>query len=416
MTDNVVQAYKNSLHVGGDLQKLSSHLPSFPWSKYPGEHHLPGHNFTGPGTRLDLRLDDDDLPFDDSLPINRIDKAAYKHDLAYRESDKIGLRHKADKIMIEDLEQIQNPTFREKVERALIIRILKAKIKMGQGLTKSELAKFSQKELEKYADEIHKPFRKHNVFLKVKVFNKDDIWSADLIELPLQNNYKFVLTVIDLYTKFTWVRKLKNKTGTVTKEAFEDIMKSSERKPKKLWVDKGSEFYNKVFEGMLKENDIHMYSTFNEGKAVIIENFNRILKTKLWKRFTMQGHQRWTKILQEVVDEYNNNIHSAIEVSPIEASKNPEKIRDRIMQNNYENELESYDSSPRKASLRVGDRVRIYKYKKHFEKGFTGYWTSEIFKIKKVNNTVPITYELEDLNNEEIIGRFYTNELLKTDF
>ena len=166
--------------------------------------------------------------------------------------------------MIKELKNISNPTFRERVERALIIKILQAKLKLGQGLSKEQRNKMSAKELEQWANELHKPFRKSNYLLKVKVFNKDDIWSADLIELPQEyygrTHYKYALTVIDLYTKYAWVRKLKNKTGLEVSKAFKDIMQSSNRTPKRLWVDQGSEFYNKIFRSMLKENDIQMYS------------------------------------------------------------------------------------------------------------------------------------------------------------
>ena len=254
-----------------------------------------------------MRLDKNNSPLKHSKPINRIDAAAYKHDLAYR-SENIDDRHKADKIMIEELKNIKNPTFRERVERAIVIKMLQAKLKLGQGLTKEQRSKMSQQELEQWANEVHKPFKKPNILLKVKVFDKDDIWSADLIELPPEyrgrTHYKFVLTVIDLYTKFAWVRKLKNKTGSEVSKAFEDIIKSSNRKSKKIWVDQGSEYYNRNFKSMLKDYNIEMYSTFNEGKAVIIENFNRILKSKLFKQFTINGNQKWINIIQDVVDRY----------------------------------------------------------------------------------------------------------------
>jgi len=149
--------------------------------------------------------------------------------------------------------------------------------------------------------------------------------------------------VIDLYTKFAWVRKLKNKTGTEVSKAFEDIMKTSKRKPKKLWVDQGSEFYNQVFKKMMKENDIDMYSTYNEGKAVVIENFNRTLKSKLLKVFTFNGNQKWANLIQNIVHDYNNKIHSVIGISPSEASNDPEKIKAKVMQNDYHQELDSYD-------------------------------------------------------------------------
>ncbi|ESO88674.1 hypothetical protein LOTGIDRAFT_165460 [Lottia gigantea] len=127
----------------GDIQKSLGSLPGFPWAKYPGEKHLPGHNYTGPGTRLDLRLDENDKPKPGEEPVNRVDAAALKHDILYRNKD-IQFRHEADKQMIIELENIPNPTFKERMERALIVKLLKAKMKLGMGL----------------ADEIHKEFSK----------------------------------------------------------------------------------------------------------------------------------------------------------------------------------------------------------------------------------------------------------------
>ncbi|ESP01029.1 hypothetical protein LOTGIDRAFT_172863 [Lottia gigantea] len=113
----------------GDIQKSLGSLPGFPWAKYPGEKHLPGHNYTGPGTRLDLRLDENDNPKPGEEPVNRVDAAALKHDILYRNKD-ITFRHQADKQMIDELENIPNPTFKEKLQRALIIKLLKAKVKL----------------------------------------------------------------------------------------------------------------------------------------------------------------------------------------------------------------------------------------------------------------------------------------------
>ena len=97
---------------GGDLQSASSKLPNFPWAKYQGEHHLPKHQYTGPGTRLDIRLDEENNPKAGEEPINRIDEAALKHDIAYKSED-IRDRHKADIDLIHDLNSIKNPTLRE---------------------------------------------------------------------------------------------------------------------------------------------------------------------------------------------------------------------------------------------------------------------------------------------------------------
>ncbi|ESP02296.1 hypothetical protein LOTGIDRAFT_172175 [Lottia gigantea] len=115
----------------GDIQKSLGSLPGFPWAKYPGEKHLPGHNYTGPGTRLDLRLDENDNPKPGEEPVNRVDAAALKHDKLYRNKD-VTFRHQADKQMIDELENIPNPTFKEKLQRALIVKLLKAKLKLDE--------------------------------------------------------------------------------------------------------------------------------------------------------------------------------------------------------------------------------------------------------------------------------------------
>jgi hypothetical protein len=133
----------------------------------------------------------------------------------------------------------------------------------------------------------------------------------------------------------------------------------------------------------------------------------------MYRQFTVQGNRKWFKLLSSLIKKYNNKVHSSIGVSPQEASDNPEKIVDLTYENNYYNEKHL---NKRKPKYQKGNRVRIFKYKNKFEKGYVGYWTDEIFKVKEVLETIPRTYRIEDLNNETIIGRFYENELQKTEF
>ena len=119
------------LYNGGDIQRFSDKLPGLPWAKYSGEKHLFNHSFTGHGTRLDLRLNSDDTPITKS--INRVDAAAYKHDLVYRDHVDLESRHAAHLQMIQELESIPNPTFREKLDHILVIRLVRAKMKLGMG-------------------------------------------------------------------------------------------------------------------------------------------------------------------------------------------------------------------------------------------------------------------------------------------
>jgi len=410
--------------MGGDLQqnsaKIAKYIPKFMKTKY-GELHLPGKNYCGPLTRLDIRLDENDIPNQGHEPTNKVDEACLKHDIAYR-NENIRDRQKADIDLIQDLNEIEKPTFRERIARTLIKLAMKAKIVFGGELEK-------ENEYEQLAQELHKEYRKPKVFLKVKVFNKDDIWGADLVEMKKEEDYKYILTIIDLYTKYAWAFPLKNKTGNTVKSTFEELFEEepdringqspAPRRPKKLYVDHGSEFYNKTFLDFLKHNNIEIYSTFNQpdernqgpSHNPVIERFNRTLKTFMWKEFTIQGNQKWLKILPKILSFYNHKVHRTIGVSPEEASDNPEIIKEKIEENNNENE-----DLKEKIKFQIGDHVRIFKWKNKFEKGFTHKWSKEIFVISEVHKSKPIVYSIIDLEGESIKGRFYSSELQKSQF
>ena len=127
------------------------------------------------------------------------------------------------------------------------------------------------------AEELHKPIIRN--FKRRKVYSsfKDNIWGADLADITLISKFnksiKYLLCVIDLFARYSWVIPLKNKKGDSIVEGFQSILKNSHLKPNKIWVDHGSEFYNNKFKSFLKENDIEMYSTHNEGKSVVAERF-----------------------------------------------------------------------------------------------------------------------------------------------
>ena len=145
----------------------------------------------------------------------------------------------------------------------------------------------------KLADELHKPVIKK--FSKRKVYSsfKGNIWGVDLADIQLlsrQNKgIKYLLCVIDLFSKYAFVVPLKDKKGASVVKGFEKIVNESGRRPNKIWVDQGSEFYNKVFKNWLKDKEIEMYSTYKEGKAVVAERFIRTLKNKLYKHMTAIG-------------------------------------------------------------------------------------------------------------------------------
>ena len=240
----------------------------------------------------------------------------------------------------------------------------------------------------------------------------DDIWSADLVDMQSFSKYndgiKYILNVIDVFSKYAWSIPIRDKTGKNITEAFNKILKQSNRKPDKLWVDQGSEFFNRVMDQWLKSNDIERYNTFNEGKAVVVERFNRTIKSRMWKFFSANNTYRYIDVLDELIRQYNNSRHRSIKMNPVEASK---KTNEPKTWNNLYGDRTMKIRQPR---FKVGDKVRITKRKATFEKGYTPNWTEEVFGIKEIQNSKPVTYKLVDWNGDEIDGSFYEQELQKT--
>ena len=144
-----------------------------------------------------------------------------------------------------------------------------------------------------------------------------------------------------------------------------------------------------------------MYSTYNEGKSVVAERFIRILKNKIYKHMTAISKNVYFDVLDDIVDEYNNTYHKTIKMKPADIGD------DSFAEYNEK-------SNEKDPKFKVGDHVRISKFKNVFAKGYTPNWSEEIFVVGKIKNTVPWTYIINDLNSEEIVGSFYEKELQKT--
>ena len=168
---------------------------------------------------------------------------------------------------------------------------------------------------------------------------------------------KDLLTVIDIFSKYGWVVPLKNKTGVEVAEAFSKIFK--ERRPEKIWVDKGKEFYNKT----VKALGVELYSTENEEKCFVVERWNRMMKEKMFKYFTANSTRKYLHVIDEMVGNYNSTRHSSIKMTPVAAS---DKKNESVVWMNLHSQ-----SEPAKFKFKAGDRVRITKEKNIFEKSST---------------------------------------------
>ena len=248
--------------------------------------------------------------------------------------------------------------------------------------------------------ELHKPIIRKFRKRKLNSGFKNNIWEADLADMQLiskfNKGFRFLLCVImllyDIFSKYAWVVPLKDKKGANIVDAFQKVLddsnrseaKSKGRKPNKVWFDKGSAFYNSSFKKWLKDHDIEMYSIHNEAKSVVAERFIRTLKTKICKYKTSMSKNVYIDKLDDIVNEYNYTYHRAIKMKLVS-----------VEDNTYiDFGKEVNDKDPK---FKVGDHLRISKYKNIFAKGYTPNWSEEVFVIKKVKNTVPWAYIINDL-------------------
>ena len=252
---------------------------------------------------------------------------------------------------------------------------------------------------------LHRPARKKIHRNKIQVAGLDDQWEADLVDVhsiaKYNNNYTFLLTCIDSLSKYAFVIPLKDKTGDSIVKAFTKIFKT--RQPRKIRTDSGKEFLNKKFQQLLKSRGIIFFTSKNETKAAIVERFNRTLRAKMWRYFTASKQERYVDVLQNLVDGYNETVHSTTGMAPSHINVMNGETVWRKMYN--------FPRKSKKPRYRVGDLVRISKTKKTFEKGYRSNWTREIFKVVRVYKREKPEYKLEDLMGEDILGKFLDSEL-----
>lgn len=271
------------------------------------------------------------------------------------------------------------------------------------------------------AEELTKP--KLIRFPRRRVYspNVDRIWTADLLDIQKykrQNKgYTFILVVLDIFSRYAWVRPLKKKTGVEVSNAFQDIFRVSGRKCMRLWCDRGTEFYNRVVQELLTSNSITLYSTHNEPKATIAERFIRTLRSKIEKYFIFTHSTVWYAVLPDLVSEYNATKHRALGMSPDDALK-PENYA-KVFSRQYA--VLGYNEKRNKARVRkyellkVGDSVRISVHKGVFDKGSNANWSEEVFEIITVlDDRNPMLYKIQDLAGEEVTGYMYREQLQKT--
>ena len=221
---------------------------------------------------------------------------------------------------------------------------------------------------------LHKQARKPRKYRKTIAHSIDAIHQADLVDVSAlsreNKGYKFILTNIDVFSRKAWAVPIKNKTGASVKTAFEQIHK--DRVPQKIHSDLGSEFYNKIVQDYFKSKGIAHYSSASDFKAALCERFNRTLKTKIWKYFTHSGKLKYTEVLQDIVDGYNNRYHSSIGTTPNSVTKRNET---KIWNLQYKAE---FGKRKKNFKYKIGDFVRLIHLDNAFTKKYLPRFTKEM--------------------------------------
>jgi hypothetical protein len=261
--------------------------------------------------------------------------------------------------------------------------------------------------------ELHKPVKKKFPKLRVRSDGKDDVWSMDLVDMrswsDYNEGYKWMLNVIDVWTRYAWSVPMKKKNATTVLNAFKQIIKESDRMPRRMWVDEGTEFYNHQMTRYINAHGILRYSTFGDSKSVMVERLNRTLKTEMWKQFTELQTNNWTSRHEQLLEWYNHKPHSGINKrTPYSVSRWPDSdVRLDLC----------VDPKPEaflQPKYKLGDVVRISRAKGTFPKGYTANWSEEQFVIRgrriSTCNEPPVYY-LQDHQRQHIKGAFYEPEV-----
>lgn len=422
--DSIINQFVNNL-------PFELHL----WSPDVGKYSA-----CGPGTKHRARIDEFIRTGDvDLLYKNTLDKACFYHDSSYSKVKDVPARQAADKQLMDRSLKIAGDTTLDGYQRALaaaIYNFFDKKIQLGQGLSRTQQLKLKTtyydptsgfSSVRKLAEQTKLPRRevvnwleRQAVYSKHKRYNskhktrrvmvryKDAQWQSDLVDvraLSASNERTgYILTIVDLFSKFAWGLPIKRKTGDEITRAFKTVFK--ERQPERIQTDRGSEFINKNTQALFASKNIKWFATQNENKAQTVERFNSSLQQLMYRYFTANKTKRWLEVLPKLMENYNNSYHRSIKMTPVEASK-------------AENESAVWESlygslfplKKTKPTFQVGDTVRIFKHRGKFKRGYTANFTNEWFRVSEVLQTAPPTYRLVDSDGEEIIGAFYAEEL-----
>ena len=319
--------------------------------------------------------------------------------------------------------------------------IKKQKSKKGKSIKTPSLQQIQQWLLEKRPYTLHRPARRKYPMKKVIVSGVNTQLQGDLIDMQpwasKNDDKKYILIVIDCFSRYAYVRPLPSKHGNLVAEALLSIIDEAEeridRKIKRIQVDEGKEFYNKHVKEMLDKKHIALFSTKSPTKAQMVERLIRTMRGRQERYNTFKGKRRWVDSFAQLIKSYNRTTHSALpkNMTPEQVNlENERQVWTHLYKDEFSTSLKSLsvklkklqsgkpiDLKPVSSSFKVGDPVRLSKRKVTFEKAYYQNWTDEIFFIAQVSNsTKPVTYRIADIDGEQLEGIFYKHELTPVRF
>lgn len=285
-------------------------------------------------------------------------------------------------------------------------RLLRRAVEAGiPGIDRAKVVRFL-KDQRSYT--LHKPARRTFKRNKTVASGIDVQWQADLADmqgLAHQNKgVHYLLTVIDIFSKFAWVIPVKDKSGPEMLKAFKRLFaESAPRKPQRLHTDSGKEFLNKHVKPYLRDQGIELFQTSSEMKAAVVERFNRTLKTRIWTYFSAKNTKRYIDVLPGIVKAYNHSIHRSIGMAPSDVRKEDEN---RIW-------LRLYGDRPKRAvsAMAPGQRVRVSRMKGAFDKGYLPNWTEQEYVLEGTATGDRRVYKLQNIHGDPVDGSYYAEEV-----
>ena len=285
----------------------------------------------------------------------------------------------------------------------------------NQGISKKVVKEWLEKQ-EVYT--LHKRVNRKIKRPRVIVPYKDYQWDGDtmnMVEYKEENkDFSYILVLIDIFTRFVWTAPLKTLRAKEMVTTLKTILPNTH--PERIRTDKGSEFINRDVKRYLSSLNVILFHTTNEVKANYAERAIRSIKTRLTRFMHKNQTPRWLKALPDVTKAYNHAIHRGIKMSPTEA-RNADRIDLWNNQYSVKNPRITIKHPPKNKILfkfEVNDRVRLSGFRSPFERAYTEKWTHEIYTITERESRQGIAlYSLKAWDNEEIEGKFYTNELQK---